>query len=186
MARSDLGSSIVLILFGAVVAFESWRMPRYESIGGSIYSAPGLVPGLLGAVIALLGAIMLVRYLTHQGTPADEPTVSEAADTPGVADDQAAYISAPMSAEEDAVNSGAVASGAIGGEVAGYEAPSNRRMLVTLVLAVVFGGIMVGRMPFWLAVFLFVFVSIVFYELAAMKDTRSTVMRLSLIHISEP
>src|SRR5680860_1827796 len=100
MARSDLGSSIVLILFGAVVAFESWRMPRYESIGGSIYSAPGLVPGFLGAVIALLGAIMLVRYLTHQGTPADEPTVSEAADTPGVADDQAAVSYTHLRAHE--------------------------------------------------------------------------------------
>lgn len=174
MPRSDLGSSIVLILFGVIVAFESWRMPRFESIGGTIYSAPGLVPGLLGAVIALFGAIMLIRYLTHKGAPQEATTTLEAAATPGIADDQAAYISEPAS--DEAVAPVVV----VGSEEAGYQPASMQRMLVTLVLAVIFGGFMIGNMPFWLAVFIFVSVSIIYYEFRAMKGARSTITRLAI------
>src|SRR5690606_41664218 len=67
MPRTDLPASIGLILFGAFVVYESWRMPRFERIGGTIYSAPGLVPGILGAVVAFLGVVMLLRYLAARG-----------------------------------------------------------------------------------------------------------------------
>jgi len=171
MPRSDLGASIVLILFGAAVAFESWRMPRFESIGGSIYSAPGLVPGLLGLIIALLGSIMLVRYLTSRKPATAPATVSEAVATPGIADDQAAFTSAPTSG-------GAVTD--VPATDGGFESPSSTRMLVTLVFAVVFGGILVGTVPFWLAVFLFVSASIIFYEWKKMTDARSTTVRVAI------
>lgn len=149
MARADLGTSIVLIIFGAIVTYESWRMPRFESIGGSAYSAPGLVPGLLGAVIALLGAIMLFRYLTHRGS-----------------------TTAALAAPADEASTTA--------DPAGESAPSNRRVLVTLVLSVVFAGGLVGRLPFWLAVFLFVFVSILYHERAALKNPRAAGTRVAI------
>lgn len=171
MPRSDLGASIVLIIFGAAVAFESWRMPRFESIGGSIYSAPGLVPGILGLIIAFLGAIMLVRYLVGRKPATTSATVSEAVATPGIADDQAAIISAPTSG--DMATDAAATDG-------GFEKPSRTRMLVTLVFAVVFGGILVGTLPFWLAVFLFVAASIIFYEWKKMTDARSTTVRVAI------
>lgn len=171
MPRSDLGASIVLILFGAAVAFESWRMPRFESIGGSIYSAPGLVPGLLGLIIALLGGIMLIRYLTSRKPATAPATVSEAVATPGIADDQAAFTSAPTSGD---------VAGQAQDPDAGFERPSSTRMLVTLVFAVVFGGILVGTVPFWLAVFIFVSASIIFYEFKSMIDARSTAVRVAI------
>ena len=36
-------------------------MDRLERFGATVYTAPGLVPGILGAVIALLGAALLIR-----------------------------------------------------------------------------------------------------------------------------
>lgn len=184
MSRSDLGSSIILILFGAFVAYESWRMPRFESIGGTIQSAPGLVPGLLGAIIAFLGVIMLVRYLIHRDDLRPDPTVAEAAATPGVADDQAAYIESPMSGAVAASAVAAPNSATVEGTeipaapVANLPPPSNARMLWTLVFGAVFGVGLVGTVPFWLAVFLFVFVFIVFFERPAFKDARSTITRI--------
>ena len=76
MPRADLLTSIVLVVIGLGAAIESWRMPRLQNLGVSIYSAPGVVPFLLGLVIALLGLILLVRSLragglTASGAPID-------------------------------------------------------------------------------------------------------------------
>lgn len=185
MARTDLGSSIILILFGLFVAYESWRMPRFASIGGTIHSAPGLVPGILGAVIALLGVIMLVRYLIHRDVIKAAASVPAAAATPGVADDQAAHIEAPMSGaavEENvsAAEGGASAEVVTATGAASENAPSNARMLWTLLFSGVFALGLVGNVPFWLAVFLFVFVFIVWFERPAFKDARTTTVRLAI------
>ncbi len=165
MPRSDLPASLILILFGAVVIFESWRMPRFESIGGTIYSAPGLVPGILGAVIALLGGVMLMRYLVNRGkqvaeekpVPVSEATLDELVPEP---DDRVA-------SEDLMVTVGS-----------GLEKPSNSRMLWTLGLGVVFAAGMVGRMPFWLATFLFVFAFIIVFERHNYRDRKSTLVGL--------
>lgn len=167
MPRSDLPASIVLILFGAFVAYESWRMPRFENIGGSAYSAPGLVPGILGAVIALLGAIMLVRYLTHRGkaattperVPVQEATLDELVPDP---DDRAVSDEIEVTVGE------------------GLEKPSEPRMFLTLVLSVVFAALLVGRMPFWLATFLFVFVFIALFERHTYTSGRAAAMKLTI------
>lgn len=165
MPRSDLPVSIILIVFGAIVAYESWRMPRFEAIGGSAYSAPGLVPGLLGAIIALLGGIMLMRYLTNRGKPAAaEPRVPIADATleefvPD-ADDRVQSLDIEVTVGE------------------GLEQPSNWRMLWTLGLSVVFAAVMVGRMPFWIATFLFVFAFIVLFEWKTYTDRRRTTLGL--------
>ena len=49
------------------------------------------------------------------------------------------------------------------------------RVVVTLILSVVFAGFLVGNAPFWLAVFLFVFVSIAYNERSALKSVNGAV-----------
>ncbi len=59
--RADLLFGVILVALGIAVAFESWRMPRLTELGVHPMTAPGLVPGLLGLVTALLGSILTIR-----------------------------------------------------------------------------------------------------------------------------
>ena len=61
--RADLVFSVVLTLVGAATLFESWRMPRLENLGINPLSAPGVTPALLGAVLTVLGLMLLGRSL---------------------------------------------------------------------------------------------------------------------------
>jgi len=61
MAKQDFYTSLVLIILGIIVLVESLRMPRLENLGINPYTVPGIVPGFLGAIIALLGLLMMVR-----------------------------------------------------------------------------------------------------------------------------
>lgn len=61
MVRADFFTSLVLIAFGLGVFAEALRMPRYENLGVNPYTAPGVVPGILGLTLTLFGLIMLVR-----------------------------------------------------------------------------------------------------------------------------
>ena len=59
--------------FGAAVLFVSWRMDRLESLNINPWSAPGVVPGLLGALMALFGLALCVRRFAadrDESTPA--------------------------------------------------------------------------------------------------------------------
>jgi putative tricarboxylic transport membrane protein len=73
MARADLITSLVLIALGAGVLAESLRMPRYQELGVNPYTVPGIVPGVLGIVIAIFGVIMLVRSLRTRGAAQAAP-----------------------------------------------------------------------------------------------------------------
>lgn len=53
------------IAVGALVVFMAWRMDRMTQQGGQIYTAPGLWPGLVGIVIAILGGILAWRSLAR-------------------------------------------------------------------------------------------------------------------------
>ncbi len=57
----DLLTSLVLIALGSGTLVEALRMPRFERFNANPYTVPGLVPGLLGVVIALFGLLMLAR-----------------------------------------------------------------------------------------------------------------------------
>jgi hypothetical protein len=57
---------------GAVVLAASWRMDRLESLSINPWSAPGLVPGLLGALMMLFGAVLAARG-PGPGLPAPPP-----------------------------------------------------------------------------------------------------------------
>ncbi|MFW6077502.1 MAG: tripartite tricarboxylate transporter TctB family protein [Hyphomicrobiales bacterium] len=76
MPRADLITSIVLMAIGLGASIESWRMPRLQHLGVSIYSAPGVVPFLLGLVIAGLGLILFVRSLAAGGLASSGPLAS--------------------------------------------------------------------------------------------------------------
>lgn len=137
--RSDLIIGIVLSLFGAVVVRESLVMPRYASIGADPVTAPGLVPGLLGGIIGLLGLIMVVRAalgLRAAATPVAAPS--------GPTDDE---------------DRGAPA------YVAESPHAGRNRLATVLATGLIFAGLAVGRLPFWLATFLFVLVTVILLEL---------------------
>lgn len=59
--RADLVSALAFIVFGAAIAVGSWRMDRLAHLNINFYEIPGLVPGLLGAAIAVLGLALAVR-----------------------------------------------------------------------------------------------------------------------------
>jgi hypothetical protein len=63
--RRDLYAALVFVALGVGVVAESLRMPRFEHLGVNPYTVPGIVPGVLGAVIALLGAVMLTRTVAR-------------------------------------------------------------------------------------------------------------------------
>lgn len=59
--RADFWSSLVWIVLGLAILVISLKMDRLERFQASIYTAPGLVPGLLGLAIAFMGGILLLR-----------------------------------------------------------------------------------------------------------------------------
>jgi putative tricarboxylic transport membrane protein len=61
--RTDGIAAGALIAFGAFVAVTSWRMDRLDSQGGTIWTAPGLWPGIIGACIVALGALLVLRSI---------------------------------------------------------------------------------------------------------------------------
>ena len=65
MKKADFVSSIILIAFSISVIWMSLNMPRLEEKGINPYTAPGVVPGILGFVILFLSVIMLIRTLRH-------------------------------------------------------------------------------------------------------------------------
>jgi len=67
MPRADFVTSLILITFGSSVLITSLRMPRLEEQQVNPFSVPGLVPGLLGVLIAFLGIVLLVRSIVQKG-----------------------------------------------------------------------------------------------------------------------
>lgn len=67
MDRLDFISAIVLTAFGTGVLIESLRLPRLDHLNVNPYTVPGLVPGLLGAILTACGLAMLVRSIIRGG-----------------------------------------------------------------------------------------------------------------------
>jgi hypothetical protein len=61
--RADLVSAVLWMAFGGLIAVGAWRMDRLENLHINKYEIPGLVPGLLGAAILLLGAMLAARAI---------------------------------------------------------------------------------------------------------------------------
>ena len=66
-AAADLAWSLAWIAFGAALVYGSWTMDRLESMHINPYTAPGLVPGMLGGGIVLMGLLLLVRSVRAGG-----------------------------------------------------------------------------------------------------------------------
>ena len=60
-ARSDFYGGLALIAFGVTIAVGSWRMDRLERMGVSYFTAPGLVPGVLGVLLTVCGLVLALR-----------------------------------------------------------------------------------------------------------------------------
>jgi hypothetical protein len=84
--RADLVWSLAWIAIGAAIFTGGFTMERLERQNINPYTAPGLVPALLGIGIAILGAILLVRSVRRTGltaaaeggTPADRSRLAVA------------------------------------------------------------------------------------------------------------
>lgn len=61
MPRTDFLFSLFLIGLGVATLVESIRMPTMSEFGYGGYAAPGIVPGIVGVIIAFLGILLLVR-----------------------------------------------------------------------------------------------------------------------------
>lgn len=67
MPKADFITSLVFIAFGVFVLVLALQMPRFEGQDVNPYSVPGIVPGFLGAIIAVLGVVMLIRSILQKG-----------------------------------------------------------------------------------------------------------------------
>jgi hypothetical protein len=81
-ARADLYGGLFWITFGIAIAVASWNMDRLEKQGVSFYTAPGLVPGILGVLMVILGLVLTGRALREGALSQDQrPPVLFNADT---------------------------------------------------------------------------------------------------------
>jgi hypothetical protein len=59
--RSDVVQGVAWAFGGGLIVYASWTMDRLERHGAALYTAPGLVPGLLGLVLLVLGVVLALR-----------------------------------------------------------------------------------------------------------------------------
>ncbi|MEP7329969.1 MAG: tripartite tricarboxylate transporter TctB family protein, partial [Betaproteobacteria bacterium] len=63
--RTDLRTAFFWIACGAGIVFASWQMDRFERQEATLYTAPGLWPGIIGLLLALLGGILVWRSIAR-------------------------------------------------------------------------------------------------------------------------
>lgn len=72
--RSDLRGGFGWAAFGLAVLVESLRMDRFTAMGATLYTMPGLVPGIFGALLVALGGALAWRSWRRLQQPgADTP-----------------------------------------------------------------------------------------------------------------
>ena len=67
MNKADFFTSIFLFLLGLIVFIISIRMPTFRELGANPYSAPGIVPGILGIILLFMGVILFIRSFIRKG-----------------------------------------------------------------------------------------------------------------------
>ncbi len=84
-ARSDLLGGAGWVGFGLLIVTEALRMDRFTAMGATLYTMPGFVPGIIGSLIVLLGAVLMLRgwrrtqagtTLPQSGASAGEPVIN--------------------------------------------------------------------------------------------------------------
>lgn len=71
-ARPDLVWGAFWVVLGAAITVGSWRMERLTAQGVQWFGAPGLLPGILGVIIAMCGLLLVLRSLRGPGTGAGD------------------------------------------------------------------------------------------------------------------
>ena len=72
VSRADGFGGAAWMALGLALMAGAWRMDRFEQMGGTLYTAPGLVPGLYGLLMLVLGAALAWR--SRQAPPAAAAT----------------------------------------------------------------------------------------------------------------
>ncbi|WP_353642981.1 tripartite tricarboxylate transporter TctB family protein [Mesorhizobium sp. WSM2239] len=82
LIRADLVTGLILVAFGLAVLMEAVGMPRFETRRINPWTVPGLVPGFLAIIIAVLGAALALRSTFSAALRAPAPALDpqEAAD----------------------------------------------------------------------------------------------------------
>ena len=133
--RADFLFGIFWVLLGSVILFESWRMDRLEQQHINPYTIPGLVPGLLGVVLALFGCVLALRGW-RGAAPVSNPLEEELLGLDGPPPEPEAHGAAEP-----------------------------WRVAVAFFLCLGFGAGLVGSgLPFWFAAFFFLFTAILAFE----------------------
>ena len=158
MHRADLIIGLVLLAFGLLVVSESANMPRYAIIGANPVTVPGLVPGILGGIVALLGLIMVLRAVVALRARASAAARPEHTAVFGV---EAKVEEAPSSYVPEPPEA------------------SRNRFVAMLTMSLAFAAVALGRIPFWLAAFLFVSITITLLELPRFSSAREAAVRLA-------
>lgn len=72
--RSELAAAAAWGALGAVILVASWRMDRLEDRGINPWSAPGLTPGVVGALMLLLALVLLLQAGRERPTAEESPS----------------------------------------------------------------------------------------------------------------
>jgi hypothetical protein len=59
--RRDLQGGVVWTALGCVIVTLSWQMDRMTQQGATLHTAPGLWPGIVGTLLAVLGGVLVLR-----------------------------------------------------------------------------------------------------------------------------
>lgn len=70
-SRADLAAALAWIVLGAGMLYGGWSMERLENQNINPYTAPGLVPALLGGGLMLLGGLLFLRAARSTSPAAD-------------------------------------------------------------------------------------------------------------------
>lgn len=69
--RADFVFGLGWAALGLAISAGAWRMDRLEGQGVEPYAVPGLLPGLLGLILAGFGAVLALRGWRGAGPVAD-------------------------------------------------------------------------------------------------------------------
>lgn len=64
---TDLFGGLVVTIIGVGGLVESLRMPRFENRNADPFTVPGLTPGMICAVLSVLGVALIVRAMLGRG-----------------------------------------------------------------------------------------------------------------------